>query len=53
MRRAAVYLPVALALGVIAVVALTRPSDGVAALLLIAGGVAAIGVLDLLARRGR
>lgn len=53
MRRAAVYLPVGVSLAVIAVVALTRTSDGVAALLLIAGAVTAIGILDLLARRGR
>lgn len=53
MRRAAVYLPVAVSLAAIAVVALTPTSDVVAALLLIAGAAAAIGLLDLLARRGR
>jgi O-antigen/teichoic acid export membrane protein len=53
MRRAAIYLPVAISGVAIAGVALTRPSDGIAAVLLIAGAVTAIGALDLLARRGR
>lgn len=53
MRRAAVALPVGVCVLVVAAVALTGPSDGVAALMLIAGAVTAIGIVDLLARRGR
>lgn len=52
MRRAWLYLPVAVSLAAIAAVVLTETSDRVAGLLLIAGAALAIGVFDLLSRRG-
>lgn len=52
MRRAWLHLPVLVSLAAIAAVALTRTSDGVAGLLLIAGAAIALGVLDLLFRHG-
>ena len=52
MRSARLYLPVVVCLVVIAIVALTSSADGFEGLLLIAGAVLAIGVLDLFSRRG-
>lgn len=52
MRRASLHLPILISLGVIAAVVLMRTSDTVAGLLLMAGAAAAIGVFDVLTRRG-
>lgn len=51
MRRARLYLPVAICLAVIAAIALTQSADGLEGLLLIAGAACAIAVLDLFSRR--
>lgn len=51
MRRARLYLPVAICLAVIAAIALTQSAHGLEGLLLIAGAALAIAVLDLFSRR--
>ncbi len=51
MRSARLYLPIVVCLVVIAAVALTSSADGLEGLLLIAGAVLAIAVLDLFSRR--
>lgn len=51
MRRARLYLPIVICLAVIAVIALTQSAHGLEGVLLIAGAVVAIAVLDLFSRR--
>lgn len=51
MRTARLYLPVAVCVAVVAVVVVTRSAAGLEGLLLIAGAVLALGVLDLFSRR--
>ncbi len=51
MGRARLYLPIVICLAVIAVIALTQSAHGLEGVLLIAGAVFAIAVLDLFSRR--